>query len=166
MHMFPHWHTPKFGYDSRLTGVLSYCLDIAPNTGGNVPVASPIFKDSLCPKSRQWSHAHTITTGSCHSGVFLLISLKRKYFMRAINKNKKSPLAGFYDFILSPTLWMPGIISGIVTNRTGGEVRGQDNTQSGKVMNAQSGVLAPFTSGRKERGHFQRQPARLLIPQQ
>lgn len=41
MHMFTHWHT----HDSRLTGVLSYYLDIAPNTGGNVPVASPIFKD-------------------------------------------------------------------------------------------------------------------------
>lgn len=45
MHMFTHWHTPKFGYDSRLTGVLSYYLDIAPNTGGNVPAASPNFKD-------------------------------------------------------------------------------------------------------------------------
>lgn len=46
---------------------------------------------------------------------------------------------------------MPAIISEIVTNRTGGEVRGQDNTQSGKVMNAQPGVIArhpPPAAGR------------------
>lgn len=39
--------------------------------------------------------------------IFLLISSKRKYFIRAINKNKMGPLTGFYDSTLSPTVGMP-----------------------------------------------------------
>lgn len=63
---------------------------------------------------------------------------------------------------------MSGIISEIVANRTGGEVRGQDNTQSGKVMNAQPGVLVrhpPLAAGRSV-GIFKGSLPALLIPQQ